>query len=220
MPEHTERWNGEMVRLRDLMETQLWVYEDLYDVEDIERAVREINRALIEKDLAAGVEPAKVRGLDCIVVDYLQLMTSRDKRLMGGPREQVVAHMARAMKRMLKQLDIVGWVGAQINRDSRNAGAPPKLSALRESGAIEQDADRVIFVHTPAENRAGQVQDGTQLIDEIEVIQAKSRNGPKDVVVRLNFHKQFTLYTEAVHKGDVRPGLPKPPTGYKRENAS
>jgi len=217
LPEHAKRWSDEMEKLRDLMEVQLWVFQDLFDIEDIERAVREINRALIEKDLAAGIPPDKARGLDIIVGDYLQLMTSRDKRLMNGPREQIVSTISRTWKKLLKQLDIVGWIGAQINRDSRNAGAAPKLSALRESGAIEQDADRVWFVHTPAENRAGQPQDGNSLIDEVELIQAKSRNGPKDVVVTLNFHKKYTVYTEAVRKGDVRPGTPKPADGFGRK---
>lgn len=219
LPEHTQRWSDEMEKLRDLMEERLWVFQDLFAVEDIERAIREINRQLIEKDLAAGVPPEKARGLDVVVLDYLQLMTSRNQRLMNGPREQIVSTISRQLKQLFKGLGLVSWVGAQINRDSRNAGAAPTLTALRESGAIEQDADRVIFVHTPAENRAGQPQDGTALIDEVQLIQRKSRNGPRDVVVTLNFHKQFTLYTEAVAKGDARPGAPKPAAGYKREGS-
>ncbi len=197
-------------------EERLWVFEDLVYVEDIERQIREINRRLIEKDLSSGVAPEKARGLDFVVIDYLQIMATRQQ--FRGHREQVVSHISMTLKRLFKQLDITGFVGAQINRSSREDPAkPPTLAALRESGAIEQDADRVIFLHTPPVNRAGVTQDGSHLIDEVEVIQRKSRNGPRDVSVALLFHKTCTRYEEASRKGDARPGLPKPQTGYKRE---
>ncbi len=197
-------------------EERLWIFEDLVFVEDIERQIREINRTLLERDLAAGVPADKARGLDFVVVDYLQIMATRQQ--FRGHREQVVSHISMTLKRLLKSLDITGFIGAQINRSSReDPGLPPKLAALRESGAIEQDADRVIFIHTPPTNRAGATQDGNNLVDEVSIIQRKSRNGPRDVDVPVLFQKQWTRYEEASRKGEARPGLPKPQSGYKRE---
>lgn len=204
-------------QLNTYAEERLWIFEDLVFVEDIERQIREINRTLLEKDLAAGVPADKARGLDFVVIDYLQLVTTRQN--LRGHREQIVAHVSMSFKRLFKTLDITGFVGAQINRSSREDNKPPTLGALRESGAIEQDADRVIFLHTPELDRAGNKQDGNKGTDEVEVIQRKSRNGPRDVLVTVLFHKQYTDYEAAAHKGDARPGIPKPPTGYKRETA-
>ena len=197
---------------------RLHVYEDIVFVEDIERVVREVNRKLRDKQIATGVPEDKAHGLDFSVVDYLQIVATREN--FRGHREQIVSHVSMSLKRLWKSVNITGWVGAQINRDSRNAGAAPTLSALRESGSIEQDADRVIFVHTPTENRAGITQDGNQSIDEVEIIQRKSRNGPRDVSVTVQFAKQFTLFEPAAARGDARPGAPKPETGYGRKSSS
>jgi replicative DNA helicase len=201
--------------LQTYADKTMFVYEDLIFVEDIERQVRELNRTLRERDIAAGVPENQARGLDLVVVDYLQLIATREN--FRGQREQVVAHISRTLKRLFKGLDIVGLVGAQINRGSREDPAkPPALSALRESGAIEQDADRVIFVFTPPTNLAGLIQDGNNITDEVDIIQRKSRNGPRDVSVGVLFHKTQTRYEDVIRRGDVRPGLPKPETGYKR----
>lgn len=193
---------------------RLFVYDDIFFIEDIERQIREVDRTLREADIAAGVEPEKIRGLDFVIIDYLQLMTTREKIRV---REEVVSHLARTCKRLFKSMDIAGFVAAQINRKARDEGRRPKLSDLRESGAIEQDADRVIFVHTPAEDSTGVTQTGERSIDEVELIQAKSRNGPRDIVVEVLFYKKQARYEDAIRKGDVRPGMPKPEGGYRRE---
>lgn len=211
-----QRYEQYSRELQGYADKTLFIFEDLVFVEDIERTVREVNRSLRERDIAAGVPEDKARGLDLVVLDYLQLISTREN--FRGQREQVVAHISRTLKRLFKGLDLVSLVGAQINRGAREDPAkPPQLSALRESGAIEQDADRVIFVHTPPVNRAGQVQDGNSFTDEVEIIQRKSRNGPRDVSVGVLFHKTQTRYEEAARKGDVRPGMPKPDSGYRRD---
>lgn len=89
-------------------------------------------------------------GLGLIVVDYLQLVTPRDPRL---PREQQVSEVSRALKLMAKSLGVPVVAMSQLRRPAdRNTTRPPTLSDLRESGAIEQDADAVLMLHTPDED--------------------------------------------------------------------
>lgn len=202
-------------QLMDYAEERLWIFEDLVHVEDIERQIRELHRTLREKEIATGVPEEQARGLDYVVIDYLQICQTHQN--FRGFREQTVAFISARLKQLFRDLHITGFVGAQINREARaDASVPPKLSALRESGSIEQDADRVIFLHTPATNRAGAEQNGQNLIDEIDIIQRKSRNGPRDVSVTVLFAKTYTKFMEAPRAGEVRPGLPKPSGGYKR----
>jgi replicative DNA helicase len=115
-------------------------------------------------------------GLSLIVVDYLQLVTpSRDRRKQST-REQEVATMSRAFKGLAKDLNVPVIVLAQLNRQvEARAEAAPKLSDLRESGAVEQDADLVILLHRPS---------GKSVKDEGEahLIIAKQRNGPTGTV--------------------------------------
>lgn len=214
--DQAKRFEAAMIEIEGFAaDGRLHVYEDIVYVEDIERVVREINRKLRDKQIAAGVPEDKARGLDFAVVDYLQIVATKEN--FRGNREQIVSHVSMSLKRLWKNVDITGFVGAQINRGARESGGPPTLAALRESGAIEQDADRVIFVHTPPENRAGNKQDGNQPVDEVEIIQGKSRNGPRDLAVGVLFEKQFTLYLPASGRGEARPGAPKPEGGFGRE---
>jgi replicative DNA helicase len=115
-------------------------------------------------------------GLSLVVVDYLQLVTpSRDRRKQST-REQEVATMSRAFKGLAMDLNVPVIVLAQLNRQvEARAEAAPKLSDLRESGAVEQDADLVILLHRPS---------GKSVKDEGEahLIIAKQRNGPTGVV--------------------------------------
>lgn len=208
-----KKWNAEIA---GWMEERLWVFEDIYYFEDIERTVRELDRAERERDLAAGVPPERVRGLDGIVVDYLQLMAIREKI---RQREEQVAYLSRGMKKMLKNLNISGFIGAQLNRKARDEDRRPRLSDLRESGAIEQDADRVLLLHTPADDRNGVTQGGRDVI-EVELTQAKSRNGPANIATSLVFFRPQTRFADGARKGDVRPGAPKPADGYKRDGGS
>lgn len=109
-------------------------------------------------------------GLGLVVIDYLQLIESDDK---GLPREQQIASITRRLKFLAKDLDIPVIALAQLNRGvEQREDKRPKLSDLRESGAIEQDADIVMFLHRPAaydpEDRPG----------EADLIIAKNRGGP------------------------------------------
>jgi replicative DNA helicase len=115
-------------------------------------------------------------GLKMCVVDYLQLMTPTHDKRRQTTREQEVAAMSRSLKGIAKELQVPMIVLAQLGRKAEDrASEPPKLSDLRESGALEQDADLVIFVHRP---------NGMTVKDEGEahLIVAKHRNGPTGTV--------------------------------------
>lgn len=220
-----DRYATEYRALMAIAEDRLFVFDDIYFVEDIERKVRELDRTLRDKELAAAAQildpdqrakaEASAHGLDGVVIDYLQLVPTRQN--FRGQREQVVSHVSREMKLMAKRLDVPFFVGAQINRAGReDSSKPPTLAALRESGAIEQDADSVNFVHTPPTNKAGVEQNGTQSTDEVEIVQRKRRNGEAGVAHGLLFHKARTRYEEPHNERSVKPGTPKRAGGYKR----
>jgi len=214
--ERVKAFDDWMAHIETLMETQLWVFDDVFFLEDIERHVRELNRQLREKDIAAGVPEDKARGLDAVGGDYLQLLNTREK---FRQREEQVAYMSRTLKRLHKGIDVPGFWCAQLNRSPRAEGRRPKLTDLRESGALEQDADCVLMLHTPEEAKDGQKQDGSRAVDETELIQAKRRNGPRDVAVDLLHHKRWGRYTDA-KDNTPRAGMPKPRAGYKREGTT
>ena len=81
-----------------------------------------------------------------IIIDYLQLIRGTDARVQ---REQQIAEISRGVKGMAKELDIPVVVLSQLNRDSERENRSPRLSDLRESGSIEQDADVVMMLHRP-----------------------------------------------------------------------
>jgi replicative DNA helicase len=217
LPDMVKRYEAAHRALQEMAGVNLFLFEDLFFVEDIERQVREIDRTLRAQDVARGVPADKARGLDLVIVDYLQITGTRQN--FRGNREQVVAHVSMSFKKLFKSLDVAGLVGAQINRAAReDAAKAPRTSALRESGSIEQDADRVIFVHTPPTNKADITQDGNVATDEVEIVQRKCRNGAGDIGVGVLFHKMQTRYEEPPCEGRVaRPALPKPEGGYGRK---
>ncbi len=151
-------------------------------VEDglIMEAANEISQRPIEIEDSASITVARMAamcrrqkrrsGLDLVIIDYLQLIQPEDRKT---HREQQVAQMTRSLKILAKELDVPVIVLAQLNREvEHRENKRPHLSDLRESGAIEQDADMVWFLHRPSlydpEDRPG----------EAELIVAKQRNGP------------------------------------------
>ncbi len=130
-------------------------------------------------------------GLDLVIVDYLQLMNAP-----GAPsREQEIALISRSLKSLAKELDLPILALSQLNRGvEKRKGEPPMLSDLRESGAIEQDADVVMFLHRPGEDREGEPQQRGD-VQEIELHIAKQRQGPTGVV-ELVFFKTNTFFAE------------------------
>lgn len=123
------------------------------------------------RQIAASARRCKRRhNLGFIVVDYLQLVEPESRR---DVREQEVAAITKSLKGLAKELSVPVIVLAQLNRgvESRELKVP-RLSDLRESGAIEQDADKVLFLHRPA------VYDPEDRPGECDVIVAKNRCGP------------------------------------------
>jgi replicative DNA helicase len=120
-------------------------------------------------------------GIKLIVIDYLQLIEPEDRK---APRHEQVGVMSRRLKTLAKELSVPVLALSQLNRAAENHERP-KLSNLRESGSIEQDADIVLLMHRP---------DGEGEIVEVEV--AKNRNGPTGVVP-LTFIRHFVRFENA-----------------------
>lgn len=139
-----------------------------------------------------------------VIVDYLQLMTAgSDNR---GSREQEVSTISRSLKAIAKELNIPIIALSQLNRsvESRE-GKRPQLSDLRESGAIEQDADIVVFIHRPEYYGIDEDDSGNSLRGVAEIIIAKHRNGATGDV-HLSFKKELAKFTDMETKiGDGYP---------------
>jgi replicative DNA helicase len=136
--------------------------------------------------------------IDVIIVDYLQLMTAgTDNR---GSREQEVSTISRSLKAIAKELDVPILALSQLNRsvESRE-GKRPQLSDLRESGAIEQDADIVLFIHRPEYFGITEDDSGNSLIGVAEIIIAKHRNGATGDV-NLAFKKELAKFSDLEHQ--------------------
>lgn len=127
--------------------------------------------------------------LAMIVVDYLQLIEPDNPH---DPRQEQVAKMARRLKGLAREIGVPVLCLAQLNRQAEVAKENrPRLSHLRESGAIEQDADVVMFVHREEYYRSGE--DREQYAGQAEIILAKQRNGPIGEV-ELVWRKEFTRF--------------------------
>lgn len=124
--------------------------------------------------------------LGFIMVDYLQLLSPTDPKV---PREQQVAEASRGLKAIAKELDVPVLVLSQLNRASEKDNRTPKLSDLRESGSIEQDADVVLMLARPRDaDEKFQV-----AADSAELIVAKQRNGPVGEL-KLTFLRDITRF--------------------------
>ena len=124
--------------------------------------------------------------LGFVMVDYLQLLSPTDPKV---PREQQVAEASRGLKALAKELDVPVLVLSQLNRSSEKDNRTPKLSDLRESGSIEQDADVVLMLARPRDaDEKFQV-----AADSAELIVAKQRNGPVGEL-KLTFLRDITRF--------------------------
>lgn len=131
--------------------------------------------------------------IQAVFIDYLQLMTS------GGSfsREQEVSTISRQIKSVAMELDIPIIALSQLSRavETRGGDKKPQLSDLRESGAIEQDADMVAFIHRPEYYGITEDEEGASLINKAEIILAKNRHGATDNI-RLNFTKELAKFSD------------------------
>jgi replicative DNA helicase len=114
-----------------------------------------------------------------------------------GSREQEVSTISRSLKSIAKELNIPVIALSQLNRsvELRSGNKRPQLSDLRESGAIEQDADLVLFIHRPEKYDIYEDEQGNSLVGLAEIILAKHRNGPIGDV-QLKFKDESAKFTE------------------------
>jgi replicative DNA helicase len=141
------------------------------------------------------VKEHKVR---CIIIDYLQLMNASGMNTYS--REQEVSSISRSLKGLARELKIPIIALSQLNRGVENRTTKdgidakrPQLSDLRESGAIEQDADIVCFIHRPEYYKILTDAKGNDLVGKAEIIIAKHRNGSTGDVL-LSFKKEFIRF--------------------------
>ena len=129
------------------------------------------------------------KGLSLVIVDYLQLISSRGR---FSNRNDEVSSMTRGLKGLAKELKVPVIVLSQLTRAPERDERRPQLADLRDSGAIEQDADVVLFIHRPNVYKHDQTPEERA---EAEIIIAKQRNGPTDKVGFV-FLSQFTRFEE------------------------
>jgi replicative DNA helicase len=134
------------------------------------------------------------RGLGLVIVDYLQLMRGRSG---VERREQEISEISRSLKALAKELNIPVIAISQLSRKAEDRpGRRPQLSDLRESGAIEQDADVIIFIYRDEVYNPDSDHKGTA-----EVIIGKQRNGPTGKV-DLSFVSEFTTFKDLFRGSD------------------
>ncbi len=157
-----------MFRLRDaLTRERLWFIDDVSRVDRIiARAKRLVRR----------------HGVGLIVIDYLQLCGSPGKH---ENRNQEIGAMLKAFKRLVVETDVAVLLLSQLTRSMDRDKRPPRLSDLRDSGAIEQDADVIAFLHKP----------DTATESQVNWIVAKNRNGPLSSCA-LSFDKACMLFVD------------------------
>ena len=137
-------------------------------------------------------------GVKMIIIDYLQLMNTPDGS--SESRQEEVATISRSLKLLARELDIPVMALSQLNRSMEQTSSNnpdcmrPKLSDLRESGAIEQDADMVCFIHRPEYYRIMKDLNSNDTKGVAEIIIAKHRHGAVGDV-RLHFDKEHAAFT-------------------------
>src|SRR5579875_1027277 len=210
--------------LRRMLASQAWVdqrrlQQGFLGREDhmkLQNALNQLVESRMYIDDTAGISLAEMRAkarrlrqtagaLDLVVVDYLQLMSATLPAAGGKKyenRTQEVSAMSRGLKALAKELDVPVVALSQLSRSSERRGDDkrPMLSDLRESGAIEQDADVVCFIHREAYyNRDEEMSESDRARSEIVI--AKQRNGPTGTVY-LNFIAKYTRFDnqDTVHE--------------------
>ncbi|TVQ08735.1 MAG: replicative DNA helicase [Bacteroidetes bacterium] len=147
--------------------------------------------------------------IQLVIIDYLQLMSGGSDK--GGNREQEISNISRSMKGLAKELNIPIIALSQLSRavETRGGSKKPLLSDLRESGAIEQDADMVCFIYRPEYYKIMEDEQGNSTEGLAEFIIAKHRNGAlEDVPLRFIPHfAKFMDYDTMGYQseGELRP---------------
>jgi len=173
------------------------------DYKKLANACAELSEAPIYIDDTSTLTPLELRAkarrlksrhnIQCIVVDYLQLMHLGAGRIES--RQQEITTISRYLKALARELNIPVMVLSQLNRSPEGReGHKPRMSDLRESGSIEQDADVVMLLHREDYYHRGQ--EDYEPNNTAELIIAKQRNGPTDTV-KLTFREKITRFENA-----------------------
>jgi replicative DNA helicase len=193
------------------------------DFPRIGHALGELSEAPIFIDDSAALNVMQLRtkarrlktehGLGLIIVDYLQLMEGRSRKGSDN-RVQEVSEISRGLKQIAKELNVPVLALAQLSRAVElNKPAIPRLSHLRDSGSIEQDADVVLFIYRKAADRGFRTEDiPPEEINIAEIHIAKHRNGPTGMI-RLFFEKKRASFMNL----ETRHGAALPPAAKESE---
>lgn len=179
------------------------------DWEAIGRAMATVQAAPIVIDDSPNMTMPEIRskarrikkqhGLDFIVLDYLQLMTSGKK---VESRQVEVSEFSRHIKLLAKELELPVVAISQLNRGSeQRTDKTPQLSDLRESGSIEQDADIVMLLNRPDAHGAGE----SERPGEADIIVAKNRSGPVNKVA-VSFQGHYSRFTPMAREPEAASG--------------
>jgi replicative DNA helicase len=173
-----EDWRGMTQSLGDLSQSPIWIDDS--------------GSATVSEIGAKSRRLMRDRGLSMIIIDYLQLIAGRGR---FSNRNEEVSSITRGLKGLAKELKIPVLVLSQLTRAPEREERSPQLSDLRESGAIEQDADTVLFIHRPnLFKKKGEVTDEERAQTELKI--AKQRNGPVDRIPFV-FLGKFTRFEES-----------------------
>lgn len=176
-----------------------------YEFQQLNDKIRKLTEAPLFIDDTPGLSVFELRAkarrlkeqhkIELLVVDYLQLMTAGGEG--KGNREQEIATISRSLKGLAKELEIPVIALSQLSRavETRGGDKRPQLSDLRESGAIEQDADMVMFIHRPEYYNITEDENGGSTLGVAELIIAKHRNGPVDSA-KTRYIGQFTKFAD------------------------
>lgn len=169
----------------------------------IAKAKEMLSSAKIFIDDSAMITPSQVlskcrrlkakHGLDLVMVDYIQLM-STEKSSKSDNRQQEISEISRNLKILAKEVNVPVLALSQLSRAVETRKGRPQLADLRESGAIEQDADIVMFIHRPDRNATEkEIAEGKVQKNVAEIIIEKHRNGPTGIV-KLYFKGECTKF--------------------------
>lgn len=182
----------------------------LYDNEWslIQESLNRLRSANIFIDDEAAISPIKLKSklrkmnsrhkVDLVIIDYLQLMSSHKHY---DSMVNQVTEISRSLKQIAKEFQVPVIALSQLSRAVETRGGKPKLSDLRDSGSIEQDADVVMFIHRDDYQKSASDRENTGLL-EAEILIEKHRNGPTGFV-KLHFDKDKTSFINIdKHFGD------------------
>ncbi len=176
-------------------------------------AASEISDAPIYIDDTPGINILEIRAkarravlrynIELLIIDYLQLITITNTRKEN--RQQEISEISRFLKSIARELNIPVIALSQLNRKAEERGGEPKLADIRESGAIEQDADVVIFLHREDNKKKDEDEEESAFKKNIlkyKLIVAKQRNGPTDSA-DIIFFKNITRFADAEKHSEI-----------------